>query len=373
MDRRDFFTIAAGAAAGAGLGAVAARIPSASGAVAALGLVGDGKTDDGPALQAAGDAALANGSGTLVLPFVGQGRYLIKTPVTWEGRSGHKALNIVGDGFRTKILPATGDEVAMDFEKMEFLRLSGLTFVGHPGVATDALSTLRFYDVAHVELVASQFYGISSVLEGGSIVQSERSDLMVQRCMFRGCTTNSGVEAAIINNEDWRGMRLVSSSFIDYGEIGGTYHSKTPMASSAGFVRLGAPSLTDSALGPAEAVLDDVRVDEGCYRALFVHSAVRIPAIRIRGLMVNGNGADGATAVHVQYTDRFTMASSWIGYRKGPGGRAIFLRSVGDADIVDVRCEDNMSLLEADAECGSVRIARSTFKDVRSQANTTVV
>ena len=46
--------------------------------LADFGAVGDGVTDDGPALQAALDAVVAAGGGTLLVP---AGRFVIATPV----------------------------------------------------------------------------------------------------------------------------------------------------------------------------------------------------------------------------------------------------------------------------------------------------
>lgn len=367
MKRRSF--VAGVALAAAGYGTFTRRVAAAS--PHDFGLVGNGVVDDGPALQAAGDSAIASGAGGLRLP---AGRYRIATPVSWVGQSGMRAFGLYGEGFGTKLLPETGEEAPMlRFAAFDTVEISRLTVIGRPGARTDALSAIQLYRVAHTSILNSHFYGVSSLVAGGAIVDARLTDLLVERCMFRGCTTHSGLNTPIIDNNDWRGLTVRSSRFIDYGTIDGIFHSKTPMASSAGFVRLGLPASLDNALGQSEAVLDDVRVDEGCYRALFVHANKPIDAIHVRGLQVNGHVGTGATALHVQFTKRLHVESSWIGYRKNAGGRAIGLLAVDDAEIEDVNCVDQMGLITADNRCGTVRLTRSTYSSLQSNASLTVV
>lgn len=338
--------------------------------------VGDGETDDGPTIQAAGDAALDAGLGTLVLP---EGRFRISTPIRWDGRGGrdkHKALNVVGTGIGTQLVIDTGErDAAVEFKGFEEVRVAGVTFVGVPGVNTDARQTVQFHNVHHASLVDCSFYGLSSLVADGSIVHAEESDLLVERCTFRGCTANSGLDCPIINNANWFGLVVRSTWFIDYGDLDGIFHSKTPIASAAGFIRLGQPAKAsvNAMFGAGEAVIDDVRVDEGCYRAVYVHASEPIDSIRIRGLRHNGNSAEGATGLHVQHTKRLLVESSWFGYRPNAGGRAIALLAVDDAEINDTYCVDEMGEITADEACERLRINRTVYTSLRSDASDTEV
>lgn len=64
-----------------------------------LGAAGDGVTDDAPAIQAAIDAASAEGGGTLYVP---AGRYILSAALTWAS-----GVNMVGAGDRVSILQST--------------------------------------------------------------------------------------------------------------------------------------------------------------------------------------------------------------------------------------------------------------------------
>ncbi|MEV7675094.1 glycosyl hydrolase family 28-related protein [Streptomyces sp. NPDC088752] len=65
----------------------------------AAGAVGDGVTNDAPALQAAVNALAAAGGGTLYLP---AGRYVLNAALTWAS-----GVNLVGSGDRASILQST--------------------------------------------------------------------------------------------------------------------------------------------------------------------------------------------------------------------------------------------------------------------------
>src|SRR5256714_4814319 len=71
-----------------------------------FGAVGDGTTDDGPALQSALDALAAAGGGTLFVP---AGRYAIATPVSEDFTGLASSVTILGVESDTPAPPPTAD------------------------------------------------------------------------------------------------------------------------------------------------------------------------------------------------------------------------------------------------------------------------
>ena len=50
------------------------------------------------------------------------------------------------------------------------------------------------------------------------------SDLLLERCAFRGSAANG-----VVTNANWAGSRAEDCLFLDYGTLNGTYDSKTPL------------------------------------------------------------------------------------------------------------------------------------------------
>ena len=199
---------------------------------------GDGKTDDGPALQRALDAVAEAGGGTLMVP---AGLYLIKTPVirdfaganvviqgvpsdkmpappTAGGEQLAQSLDLVSE-----FIPATGaTDSALTLRNIDTLTVEHLAFTGIEGVGSDAFITLFLSDVKHATVRHSEFYGIATLgtvvgLGGGNIIRAVRSELSVESSMFLGCAANSGAYAPIVENIEWKRFSISNSIFIDYG------------------------------------------------------------------------------------------------------------------------------------------------------------
>ena len=107
------------AAASAGLGGVAGASPSVvhdARDAKAHGAVGDGKTDDTRALQAALDAAAANGGGAVVVP---PGTYLTRTLSIGTG------VHLIGAGIEASVLKLRADTNADLVRSRSFASLTG--------------------------------------------------------------------------------------------------------------------------------------------------------------------------------------------------------------------------------------------------------
>src|SRR6266498_4170379 len=155
-----------------------------------FGAVGDGVTDDGPALQNALDAMAEAGGGTLFVP---AGRYAIITPVQKNFSGLASDISIFGVESLTPIPPAnssaeeltrgldllsefaprTGEQgISISISGLQSFLIKDVTFIGTPGVNTDALITLSLNDVWEATIRHCEFYGLSSLVAGGAIVQA---------------------------------------------------------------------------------------------------------------------------------------------------------------------------------------------------------
>ena len=156
-----------------------------------FGAVGDGITDDGPALQEALNAIAAAGGGTLFVP---AGRYAINTPVQKDFTGLGASLTILGVESLTPVPPAnsggqlltagldltsefaprTGAQgIAISLTGLQTFLIKDITFIGTPGVNTDAAVTLALNDIWEATIRHCEFYGLSSLVAGGAIVQAD--------------------------------------------------------------------------------------------------------------------------------------------------------------------------------------------------------
>src|SRR5688572_5691254 len=129
-----------------------------------FGAVGDGVTDDGPALQRALDALAGAGGGTLFVP---EGRYAIITPVSRDfsglaasvtilGVESHTLVDSTGNPdvltagleLASEFLPKTGaSQIALQLAGLQSFQIRDISFMGTPDVDNDAMITLALDNI----------------------------------------------------------------------------------------------------------------------------------------------------------------------------------------------------------------------------------
>lgn len=181
-----------------------------------FGAVGDGISDDGPALQNALNAIAAAGGGTLFVP---AGRYAIDTPVQKDFTGQAASLTILGVESLTPVpppnsigevlargldltsefAPRTGDQaIAINITGLQSLLIKDITFIGTPGINTDALVTLALNDVWEATIRHCEFYGLGSFSAGGAIVLAVRCHLNITESVFLGSACNSAFNTSVV-------------------------------------------------------------------------------------------------------------------------------------------------------------------------------
>ena len=361
--------------------------------------VGDGVTDDGPALQRAIDALADAGGGTLLIP---AGKYLIRTPVARDF-SGVGPVTITiqgipsdimpapptangqdlaaGLGLASELIPATGDlHDAIRLSSLQELTIEHVGFSGRASAFTDAFVTIYLSDIEKATIRHCEFYGISTFglrpgFGGGNIVRAVRSDLSIELSVFLGCTANSGAYAPIVENVEWKKFSISNSIFLDYG-----------LRALFGKMGLGAPLswiniANAAALTPEsqrrEIVIRDIFLDEGGWVGISAFprnwgpATAPIDLIYISGLKMNVSNL--GTAGHLFYDVRnLLIENSHYGWSHNTIA-AIHINRLENAILDRLTCIEDADRIRADENTGRLTVINSDFGGLDSLAQITTV
>lgn len=359
--------------------------------------VGDGVTDDGPALQRALDAVAQAGGGTLLIP---AGIYKIKTPVVkdFAGRNG-VSVTIQGVSstkmpapptaggeelagsldLASEFIPATGANAsAITIINLDELTIEHLAFTGTETSDTDALITIFLSDINHATIRHSEFYGISTFgllagIGGGNIVRADRSELSIESTSFLGCTANSGAYAPIVENIHWKGFSISNSIFIDYGTR--SFFGKMGLGAPLSWINLAAVAPRTPESSRREVVVRDTFFDEGGWIGITAFGHMwgapvdPIDLIYISGLKMNVSNL--GTAGHQFFDVRHALIeNSHYGWSHNTGA-AIDLYRTTHAILDQLTCVAEADRIRVDERTERVTVINSLYRELDSQAQTT--
>jgi hypothetical protein len=380
----------------AGAPAHAARNASQTFNLTDFGAVGDGQTDAGPALQAALDAVVAAGGGTLLVP---AGRFAIVTPVVVIVPAGAPTPSVeilgVGPGIPiagpndggdavtrglnlvSEFAPRTGDsQVAILLWNFRSLLVKDITFIGTPGAANDAKVTLAIGDIEDAVIQHCEFYGLISLVSGGSIIQAMRSHLVIRETAFLGCTANSGLYTPIVQNWEWKGIAVEDSIFADYGQRAELY-GKTGYGAPLCWVNVGDPLPPTPDSPRREVVLRRVFLDEGGWQGTTIQPARYTPQpVPIDLFYVTGNYVNVSnffTAGHYVSGVRQVLIEDSLYTWSHQSGSAIHVLDAQDAILDRVRTEAAATRLTFEYLTSRVTVIDSIYEDLNSAAGQTIV
>ncbi|MET0648421.1 MAG: DUF2012 domain-containing protein, partial [Pyrinomonadaceae bacterium] len=364
--------------------------------LADFGAVGNGVTDDGPALQAALNAVVAAGGGTLDVP---AGRFAIVTPVVVIVPAGNPtpAVEIRGVGPGTPIAgpfdggdaltrglglvsefaPKTGTAaVAILLWNFRSLLVKDIAFIGSPEASTDARVTLAIGDIDEAVIQHCEFYGLISLVPGGSIVQSMRTHLTIRETAFLGCTASSGLYTPVVQNWEWKGIVVEDSIFADYGQRPELY-GKLGYGPALCWVNVGdaLPPTPDSPR--REVILRRTMLDEGVWQGITVQPArwqnpvVPIDLFYATGLYVNVSNF-WQTAHYISST-RQVLVEDGLYTWADRADSAVHVYDAQDAIIDRITTEKSASRIRADYLTTRLTVIDSVYNDLASAAAQTVV
>jgi len=357
--------------------------------LADFGALGNGTTDDGPALQTALNAIAAAGGGTLFVP---AGRYAIATPVQKDFSGLGASLTILGVESLTPVpppnspgnvltrgldltsefAPRTGTQgIAIQITGLQSFLIKDITFIGQPDVNTDAVVTLALSDISEATIQHCEFYGLSSIVQGGSIVLAVRSHLNVEQSVFLGSTGNSGYNTPVIQNIEWKGLRIIDVVFADYGQRAELW-GKLGLAAPYSWVNIGNAATPESSSPRREAIIQNVFLDEGGLFGLSstpnLPNSPPIDLFYVAGLYMNVSNL-AASGNYLRGPRGAMILNSHYGWSHNADA-AINLFTVGNAILDQVECVENANRIRADAATGKLTVINSlyTFLDSESPA-----
>jgi hypothetical protein len=360
--------------------------------LADFGATGDGETDDGPALQAALDALAEAGGGTLLVP---AGRYAVVTPVSkdFSGLASYVTISGVVSGtpvpspsatgqqlthgldLTSEFLPRVGEgQSAVYLAGLRSLTVHDLAFVGTPDVDTDATYTLYIRNVDDAIVQHCEFYGLSSIY--GSVVQAERSGLSVEQSVFLGCATNSGIYGSVVQNIEWKSIKVTDTIFTDYGQRPDLYGKLNVVAPSS-WINVGNAAATDNESPRREAVFRNVFFDEGGLSGIsgspgrYQPPSAPIDLLYVSGLRMNVSNL-GTSGLYLAGLRGALVEDGYFGWSHNADS-AVNLVGMGSAILEQVQCADGVTRIRADNATNRLAIIDSNCAELASLAQETQV
>lgn len=355
------------------------------------GAVGDGVTDDGPALQSALEALADAGGGDLFVP---DGHYAIVTPVAVDFAARASSITIYGTPSSSPPGP-TGDlgrglnltaefvikagaaQTALLLENLDTLLVQDLVFIGDPTVADDAKIVLSINSVEDATIRRCEFYGLAGFSGGGAIVYAAGGKLQIADSAFLGCAANSGLTTSIVQIYYWKGIVVSGTRFVDYGNRPG-YYSKTTYMSPFSWLCVGGAAPLSNLSPRRDVIIKDVFLDEGAYFALTVMPEVfAVPAggaislLYVSNLFVNVTNL-GAVGLLVHSVDNVVIENSHFGWSHNATG-AMELTFVKNALLNEIECVLSADRISAADSVGELSVINSVYNTLDSQAGVTRV
>ena len=165
----------------------------------------------------------------------------------------------------------TGD--ALTLKNLGALDIENLVFVGVYESVTDARITLALHNIDRATVHYCEFYGLATLVPGGSILYAEGCDLRLEDSAFLGTTADSGQNTSVVQNYNWKGVTVSGTRFIGYDNRP-DFLSKAPLASPYSWICIGGAAATSHTDPLRQVVIRGVFLDEGGYQGLAVRPDV---------------------------------------------------------------------------------------------------
>ncbi len=185
-------------------------VPSSYFQVTAYGALGNGVHDDRPAIQAAMDAVIAAGGGTVYFP---SGTYLLSTSTTassvlTETNWTPFTMNLIGSG-ATLTTSLVNVSMFNIIGKLQNSLISGLTFVNTHGVTTSGTTALYFQGgggngTQNISIYGNTFKDFSTMILTGGVngMLIDNNSFVMDQGKDSGNTSTSGQNYAILLHDN---------------------------------------------------------------------------------------------------------------------------------------------------------------------------
>jgi hypothetical protein len=202
------------------------------------------------------------------------------------------------------------------------------------------------------------------------MVLAQRSSLKIDKTAFLGCSTNSGHNASMVENLEWKSISISNTKFIDYGNRPG-FFSKTPLAPPYSWIGIGnAAALQPNSL-QRHALIETVKLDEGAFIGISSIPARYTPAsapfgIYISDLFMNVTNL-GASGNYFAGVKRVFIEKSHYGWSHHSTG-AISLSNVNESILDLLTCVLAADKILADAGTQRLVVMNSIYGTLNSAA-----
>lgn len=353
-----------------------------------------GVADSGPALQRALDALNAKTGTALYIP---AGRFRLATGASRNFKNNPSSIVIRGEGSASVLQIEVGaTRRALQLQNLDSLTLAQLTFVGATtnGSTISALATLSLEYCRMAIVRHCNFYGVTTIRGGaargtppGAVVYSHHSDLHIEHSAFHSCAGDYTIGDSpfdgtpVVDNENWTGLTVSDSEFIDWGTLNGVVYRGATSPPSSAWIRVRRPAARadESAAGQSNVVIERTRLDEGAYYAVAIRTGPfeRAAQITLSGLMVNGfdgKAPNQGSGLYISGADRVRVERSWFGWTSTAVKPAIDLVNVGSTFLDDVVCDLTKKMTKFRfAGKGILRIRNSVYSALEGKPTKLIV
>lgn len=331
------------------------------------GATGDGATDDGPAVQAALDAANAIGAPATV--FFPPGKYRVATPVTVNmsaAAQSHLLLEGVGSSSHV-IFAVASTQTAFTFTggNLTHVTFRKLAFSG----AQPLHRGITFSSVLIASVEDAHFYGVQVAggqTWGGTIFFTD-SRLVLRGSTFRGCGGGYLAHGGVVTGYLWRGLDAEGLEFLDYGTLNGQFYN---IASSPdAWIRLGnvRPPFNSWDTG-GYAYIRNVVSDEGAPSTLraYTEDGSLIQNVDVSNWRANNGVLNGFWFHNV---NNATVRNSQVGYKPslvGDGFPAVLATNVEKLNVERSEFLFNSNAISLRGGVKTAVIADTTYKHLEN-------
>ena len=296
------------------------------------GAVGDGTTNDAPAINLAKDALIAMGGGVLYFPASAE-PYLINGGVNFEG-AGPMAL--VGDGpSASRIKVRVDGATAFRIWGTARAEVRGLRFVGGTEQGIDCNQVIRSSGSLRIQWC--EFIGILTPgTTGNATVRAQSGHLEMNDVQFGACGHATGTATGVVLAEDSRGVIVRNVLFTDYGTQEGFGTGK---GACERWFWIG-PTATALVNAWSQGVIDiqTLRCDESARQQLVIEGgANQFEWVRLSGVTNNIGFGSTDKSIQVNNVKRLVMENCFIGYQSAMSSRVgLELSNITKAELSHV-------------------------------------
>jgi hypothetical protein len=322
-----------------------------------FGAVGDNVTDDGPAVQAAVDAAKLTGGGVIFFP-PSATPYRIATTVS--AGIGQGIVSIVVEGAAATIRPTIGSaQNCFGFANLDMVEFRNLRFIGTAGATYDAYAVISIASCSIARISNCHFDSLlTQAASGGGIVRVDHTDLTIENTLFMGCGGHPSPLVPGLHVVNTKNLNVRQVRFFDVGTLG------AGRGSTPAWIRVGPKLFAGTDAWKTSALtFENLWMDEGGLVGLQIDGGTTNPFESVTLDRVSGNGSPNALGggFFIDGVTRLEIFDCMYGYNTSTVNKALKLSNINTATVERMRAIALCNVIEAASTVGSLSIEDCTY------------